>query len=72
MEARRARGYIGDKMSIGITHTNTDIMHLVGTLLQQLVSEDYRHAAGMANAIADLIQELHTQELNVRSGKVSA
>ena len=58
-------------MNTDIKHTNTDIIHLVGTLIQQLVNEDYRHAAGNASNITDLIQELHMLEVNAQLTKVA-
>lgn len=59
-------------MNTGVKHTNTDIIYLASTLIQQLVNEDYRHAAGNASNITDLIQELHMLEVNAQLSKAGA
>ena len=59
-------------MNTDVKHTNTDIIHLISTLIQQLVNEDYRHAWGNASQITDLIQELHMSEVNARLSKAGA
>ena len=59
-------------MSKELNHTNTDVIYLISTLIQQLVNEDYRHAAGNAVQITELIEELHIKEVTTRLAMAGA
>lgn len=59
-------------MAKEVNHTNTDIIYLISTLIQQLVNEDYRHATGNAVQITELIEELHIKEVTDRLAKAGA